>query len=101
MTADLWAMVRVITDPTAPMPKRSTFIPADGINRLLPADLLPFGWVAVQELNVLWNPVYECSGPVVSENARWIYVSVSGKTLGIVKRWATITRSLKLSGDVA
>lgn len=81
-------------------PKRATFIPADGRNGLLSADLLPFGWVSVQEFNRDMDPVYECTGPIVSENSRVIMVSVSGKTLAMLKCRATITRSLKLTGDL-
>lgn len=85
----------VIRDQLGMPKRRSTFIPVEGVNGLIPADELPQGWVAVQEFDADWNPSYECSGEVIDENASFLIVSVSGKHIFIVKKWATITRSTR------
>lgn len=66
----------------------------DGFNGETPAHLLRPGWVSVVEFDRHGNAGYSCTAPLLQENDDAILVSVSGKTIAVLKKDSRITRSV-------
>jgi hypothetical protein len=83
-----------LTLAPAPERRRSNFIPAGGMDRLLPTDQIPVGWLSIRYWFRPGSDVFmEYSGPVLRESKHEITIEVFGeRMLPMLKSRCTITR---------